>query len=112
MTLADETGSLTLRVISAPAFLATKLEAFASRGGGDLTHPDIEDIVYLIDGRKELVSEVESAVEELRAFVAESVKALFDAGLEDRVSTHLRGDFASQSREPIVVATLRRLAAL
>jgi hypothetical protein len=99
-------------VISAPAFLATKLEAFASRGGGDLTHPDIEDVVYLIDGRKELVREVESDLEELRAFVAESMKALLSAGLDERVSMHLRGDFASQAREPLVVGILRRLAAL
>jgi hypothetical protein len=112
LTLADDTGPLAIRVISAPAFLATKLEAFASRGGGDLTHPDIEDVVYLIDGRKELVREVESDLEELRAFVAESMKALLSAGLDERVSMHLRGDFASQAREPLVVGILRRLAAL
>jgi hypothetical protein len=112
LMLADLVGQVVVRVISAPAFLATKLEAFAARGEGDLTHPDIEDIIYLIDGRKELVREVESDVSELRVFVAESIDALLVAGLEERVSTHLRGDAASQAREPIVVGILRRLTAL
>jgi hypothetical protein len=112
LTLTDEVGPVILRVVSAPAFLATKLAAFASRGGGDLTHPDIEDIVYVIDGRKELFDEVVADSEELRAFVAKSIDALLVAGLEERVSSHLRGDFASQAREPLVVDILRRLAAL
>lgn len=112
LTLTDGVGSLVVRVLSAPAFLATKLAAFASRGGGDLTHPDIEDVIYLVDGRKELLSEVERDVEELRTFVAESTKGLLSSGLDERVSTHLRGDFASQAREPFVLGVLERLAAL
>jgi hypothetical protein len=36
------------------AFVATKLEAFASRGGGDfLTSHDLEDVLNIVDGREE-----------------------------------------------------------
>jgi len=39
-----------------PLFIATKLEAFRGRGGGDVvTSHDLEDIVMVIDGRPELV---------------------------------------------------------
>jgi hypothetical protein len=99
-----------LKVISAPAFLATKLTSFASRGGGDLLHEDIEDIVALVDGRKELISEVEADTKELRAFVARALGELFDAGLEEQIPSLLRGDAASQAREPAVVRGLQRLA--
>lgn len=47
-----------IRLITAPHFLATKLEAFASRGGGDYLHHDMEDIVTVIDGRDSIVDEV------------------------------------------------------
>ena len=35
----------TFKIISAPYFCATKLEAFSSRGKGDFYHHDLEDII-------------------------------------------------------------------
>ena len=107
---ADEEGSLSLKVVSAPAFLATKLVAWNSRGGGDLLHSDIEDIVAVVDGRSELLAELEGDLPELRRFVAESITSLFAAGLEDQLAGHLQGDGASQGRIPIVLTALRRIA--
>lgn len=43
---------MTIKVISAPYFCATKLEAFKGRGAGDyLASHDLEDIITVIDGR-------------------------------------------------------------
>lgn len=68
---------VTIHLISAPAFMATKFEAFFDRGRGDLlgSH-DLEDIVNVLDGRPELVSEVASAVPELRQYLAMQCQAL------------------------------------
>src|SRR5271166_1872548 len=47
--IADE---LEIRMITAPFFVATKLEAFQGRGKGDLFGSrDLEDLVFVIDGR-------------------------------------------------------------
>jgi predicted nucleotidyltransferase len=48
-----------LRMVSAPYFLVTKLEAFDGRGRGDyqMSH-DMEDIIAVLDGRPEIVEEV------------------------------------------------------
>ena len=61
----------TIRLITAPAFLATKFEAFADRGRGDLlgSH-DLEDIINVLDGRPELPGEAAAAPAELRAYLA------------------------------------------
>lgn len=41
-----------IHVVAAPAFVATKLEAFASRGAGDiLASHDLEDVLNVVDGR-------------------------------------------------------------
>jgi len=41
-----------ISLIAAPVFIATKLEAFHDRGGGDfLASHDLEDIVTVVDGR-------------------------------------------------------------
>jgi predicted nucleotidyltransferase len=45
-----------IRLVSAPAFIATKLEAFYDRGKGDvhMSH-DLEDIIAVVNGRAELM---------------------------------------------------------
>ena len=59
-----------IRLISAPAFLATKLEAFATRGRGDLmSSHDFEDIINVLDGRPEIVDEVALAGGELVSYL-------------------------------------------
>ena len=48
--------------IDAAHFLASKLEAFRSRGGGDyVTSADLEDVVVVIDGRPTLERELGAA---------------------------------------------------
>lgn len=67
----------TIRHIDAPHFLATKLAAFASRGGGDyLASADLEDVVVVIDGRSSIEHELEAADGALRAFVSNELGAL------------------------------------
>jgi predicted nucleotidyltransferase len=70
-------SGLPLRHLSAPYFLATKLEAFKDRGNNDvyLSH-DLEDIITVVDGREELLAEVASAPSELRQFVATAFQAV------------------------------------
>lgn len=51
-----------IRLISAPAFLATKLEAFATRGDSDfMSSHDFEDMISVLDGRSDIVAEVAAA---------------------------------------------------
>jgi hypothetical protein len=101
-----------LRVVTAPYFLATKLEAFDGRGGGDflLSH-DIEDCVALIDGRPELVDEVRRADKPLRAYLAERFTALSgSASFLDALPGHLPPDSASQARLPLILERIRTIA--
>ena len=50
---------LEVRVVTAPYFLAMKIEAFQSRGEEDFYQsPDMEDIISVVDGRPEIVEEV------------------------------------------------------
>ena len=45
-------------MVTAPVFLATKLEAFRGRGQGDfLFSHDLEDLMAVVDGRAALVEE-------------------------------------------------------
>jgi hypothetical protein len=60
--------SLEIRAITAPFFLATKLEAFKGRGGGDyFASHDLEDVISVIDGRSELLAEVRATSDDLHS---------------------------------------------
>lgn len=75
-TLRLSTG-VTIRLVSAPAFIATKFEAFFDRGHGDvLGSHDLEDIVNVLDGRLELVKEIASTEPKLRQYLAAQCRAL------------------------------------
>lgn len=68
-----------IRLITAPLFVATKFEAFADRGNEDLlASHDLEDIVNILDGRPQLIDEIERAVPELRTYLAEKAMRLLD----------------------------------
>ncbi|MGJ7581507.1 hypothetical protein ACSFA3_15100 [Variovorax sp. RHLX14] len=101
-------------VVSAPLFLATKLEAFHGRGNGDyLGSTDMEDIVNVIDGRPELIDEIQSCPSEVKEFLEnEFDRLLADASFTDQLSGHLPGDTASQRRVPLIIKRLRQLAGI
>lgn len=104
----------TIRLIAAPFFIATKLEAFEDRGKSDLllSH-DMEDIVTVIDGRPSLLEEIRQAPYELQAYIARKFGALLEN--EDFLSAlqgYLPGDIASQARLPLLERRLGELANL
>ena len=68
-------SGLQLRHLSAPYFMATKLEAFRDRGNDDvyLSH-DLEDIITVLDGREALIGELSSAPTDVRDFVAQALR--------------------------------------
>jgi predicted nucleotidyltransferase len=60
-----------IQLISAPAFLATKFEAYADRGQSDLlASHDMEDIVNVIAHRARIVEEAQASAPELQKYLA------------------------------------------
>lgn len=105
VTLGD---GLHIRMVSAPAFVATKLEAFADRGRGDLlASHDLEDVLNVIDGRPELAQELDAAPAELR----DAVRSAFAALLRHPdFENALPGLIADANRVGIIRERLRSMA--
>lgn len=103
-----------IRMVTAPYFLITKLEAFEGRGKGDfqMSH-DIEDLVAVLDGRSAVVDEVTASDEGLRAALAERFRSLLgNTRFVDAVYGHLPTDPASQARVPMVMERIQQIADL
>jgi predicted nucleotidyltransferase len=102
----------TIRLIAAPVFLATKLEAFHGRGQGDyLASHDLEDVLTVVDGREELIAEIRASPAELREYLADQLSTLLAAAdFIQAIPGHLPGDPASQARAPVLLQRLRLVA--
>ena len=108
-----------IKLITAPLFIGTKLEAFKDRGKDAHGKPDylgshdLEDIVTVVDRRPELLRECVASAPELRTYLAAEFTALFaDPEFEQALSGHLPGDAFSQQRAKPLAQTLRELSKL
>jgi hypothetical protein len=103
-----------IRLISAPVFMATKLEAFADRGHEDfLASHHLEHITPIVDGRPELGDEVAVASADIRKHLSTQVRGLLESpAFHNALPGHLPGDSASQARVPLILERLQRLSRL
>jgi hypothetical protein len=103
-----------IRLISAPVFMATKLEAFADRCHGNfLASHDLEDITAIVDGCPELGDEAAVASLGIRKHLSTRVRGLLGShAFHNAPPGHLPGDSASQARVPLIPERLQRLSRL
>lgn len=108
------TSGADIRIIQAPVFIATKLEAFHGRGGGDyLFSHDLGDILSVVDGRASLLGECRQMPHDLQVYLAtQFAQLLANRRFRDALPGHLPGDAISQSRLPDLEAKLQELSLL
>ena len=101
-------------LITSPFFLITKLDAFNGRGKGDyMQSHDIEDIVTVLDGRPELLDELEKAEPKVKQELASRFEALRqNTRFIDAVAGHLAPDDASQARLPRIIGRIEAISKL
>jgi len=104
-------NGLQIRLVSPPYFLATKLEAFFGRGGGDyLGSHDLEDFISIVDGRARILEEVMASSSALRNYLKEKLQPLLlDEQFHYALQGHLPGDVGSQARLPWLLKQLQAL---
>ncbi len=105
-------NNISINLIIAPLFIATKLEAYLGRGNGDIVMShDLEDIANVIDGRPEVLDEIKQANEAVKNYIALQFKALLsDNAFKVALSGFLPPDHASQARLPALITKITVLA--
>lgn len=105
---------LKLRVVSAPYFIATKLEAFHGRGDDDyMASSDLEDIIIVVNGRPKLADEARAAPEGPRTFLAnEFAKLISTRRFHDFLPGQLPPDAVSQLRVNLVLQRMETIASI
>ena len=105
-------GRRKVRVVTAPYFVALKLEAFEDRGAGDfVTSADFEDVICLFNGRDSIVDEI-AACDRIRAGLARKFAGyLNSSGLEDAVEGFVQTETDPEVRREKILRMFRAVAA-
>ncbi len=104
----DVGEGLEIRVITGPYFIATKIEAFQSRGKGSFYNSeDIQDILTLLDRCPAVVPEIAQQNQGLRSYIASKMAAFLAA---PEFINALPGH-VDQGRAPAVRALIQELTA-
>jgi predicted nucleotidyltransferase len=101
----DEDKSI--KILAPEHFLATKLEAFKSRGYSDPRQSqDFEDIVYVLENRNSIWSELATCSESVKSYLkAEFGKLLSQQGIEEWIDCHI--DFISPPSTYMIIQELK-----
>jgi predicted nucleotidyltransferase len=76
-----------IKVIAPPLFLCTKYFAYENRGSND--SKDLEDIVALVDGRVELLSELQAASPAVKAFIVAKTLELLQSDVAEDLEQYM-----------------------
>ncbi|MBK8037563.1 MAG: hypothetical protein IPK22_10560 [Verrucomicrobiaceae bacterium] len=94
-------------IASAPCFIATKLQAFASRGNNNfLKSKDIGDILAVVNGRDKLLQEIHRAAPEVREFLRQRFGWLLE---QPHFMESLSLIVPENQREEIVIDRMRQI---
>ncbi len=101
-----------INVVSVPYFLATKLEAFRSRGKSDfLGSHDLEDVLSVFDGCQVVVNAVERSDKAIKAYLAQQCRILLsDAYFHDALAGHLNYGAVLEDRVNIVLERMEKIS--
>ena len=82
---------LTVKILSAPYYIATKLEAHKSRGNNDgRTSHDFEDIIYILENRATIWKEMNNAGESVKEYLqSEFLILLENPNLFEWIDAHV-----------------------
>jgi hypothetical protein len=99
-----------IRMITAPYFLGTKMEAFRGRGQMDfLASHDLEDFIAVIDGRSTILKEVADSPGDVREYLTEAATSLLS---ESRFLDAVPGFVLDYGRVPLILERLNQLSRL
>jgi predicted nucleotidyltransferase len=101
-----------IQIFTAPCFLATKFEAFNDRGIDYKTSHDIEDIIYVIDNRINIIADIQNDEPEIRLYLQQELFKIQQLGLLKEILMYHIHPLMRDDRMPIVEEKITRILAL
>jgi predicted nucleotidyltransferase len=110
-SFAVKIGDSEIRILPVSLFLATKWEAYKSRGNDPRSSHDFEDIIYILDNNLEVVQDVKKANKDVQDFLkAMCGKILSHPSRDEIIECHMN-PYTAAERKEIVIKKLKEIIA-
>lgn len=102
-------GNIHINILPVGMFLATKWEAFKSRGNDPRMSHDFEDIIYIIDNNMNLIDDVKNSSVKVQTFLKKmSEEILSHSSRNEIIECHIN-PFTMEERRKLVVDKLEKI---
>lgn len=102
-------GNIHINILPVGMFLATKWEAFKSRGNDPRLSHDFEDIIYIIDNNMNLIDDVKNSSVKVQTFLKKmSEEILSHSSRNEIIECHIN-PFTMEERRKLVVDKLEKI---
>lgn len=102
-------GRAEIMILPVSLFLATKWEAFKSRGGGPRMSHDFEDIIYIFDNNLNIIEDTINADKDVKEFLKKmSREILTHPSSQEIIECHLN-PFTIEERRNVVISKLKEI---
>lgn len=102
-------GELEIKILPVSLFLATKWEAFKSRGKDPRTSHDFEDIIYIIDNNLEVVEDIRNANKDVQDFLKEMSNEILNHNSRNEIIECHINPYTADERREIVIEKLKEI---
>jgi len=98
-----------INILKAPCYLATKFEAFGNRGIDYRSSHDMEDIIYILDNRIDIVNEIEKSPQKVRKFIQSELNKMVEQSLLNEVLEAHIHPLVIEQRLPLIVKKITQI---
>ncbi|MCK5777003.1 MAG: hypothetical protein KAH25_12530 [Bacteroidales bacterium] len=101
-----------INILKAPCYLATKFEAFGNRGKDYRSSHDMEDIIYILDNRIDIVNEIEKSPQKVREFIQSELNKMKGQSLLNEVLEAHIHPLVIEQRLPLIVKKITQIISI
>lgn len=102
-------GNVEIKILPVTLFVATKWEAFKSRGNDPRTSHDFEDIIYTIDNSLRFAEEVAKAENDVQNFLKTLSQEILNHPFRDEIIECHINPYTAQERKAIIIEKLEAI---
>jgi len=101
-------GDVAIQILPLAYFLASKFDAYHSRGKDPRTSHDLEDVIFLLDNRVNLVADIITSPPNVLSYLQSEFASLITEDLEEAILGHMN-PFSRKERYPLLIEKLKTI---
>jgi hypothetical protein len=101
-------GDVTIQILPLAYFLSSKFDAYHSRGKDPRTSHDLEDIIFLLDNRVNLVADITDSPPNVLSYLQSEFSFLLTREMEEAILGHMN-PFSRKDRFPMLKEKLQTI---